>query len=115
MASSVILEILRSISANACHSSEMHMLKKLFVLRNVFQLLCQVQHLEARIMAQNAAVANTRAMLAHQRQLGPVFPAVYALLWRPTDWRRYSCPSPVRCGSTLQNEKLLELGAPRMP
>lgn len=56
----------------------------------------QVHHLEARIMAQNAAVANTRAVLAHQRQRGAVFPVVYALLWRPPDWRRYSCPSPVR-------------------
>ncbi|CAM9367124.1 unnamed protein product [Hapterophycus canaliculatus] len=58
------------------------------------QMHTQVHHLEARIMAQNAAAANTRAMLAHQRQPGHVFPAVYALLWRPTDWRRYSCPSP---------------------
>lgn len=68
----------------------------------------QVHHLEARIMAQNAAVANTRAALVHQhRQHWAVFPAVYALLWRPTDWRRYYCPSPVR-------EVLLERSVPSL-
>lgn len=52
-------------------------------------------------MAQNAAMANTRAfvMSMHQRETpGALFPAMYALLWRPRDWRRYSCPSPVRGG-----------------
>eukprot|EP00752_Nemacystus_decipiens_P007072 g6338.t1 len=53
----------------------------------------QVHHLEARLLSQNAALANTRA-LALQRQPGSVFPAVYALLWRPPDWRRYNYPNP---------------------
>ena len=61
-------------------------------------------------MAQNAAMANTRAfvMSMHQRETpGALFPAMYALLWRPRDWRRYSCPNPVGGGDAIHVGKML--------
>lgn len=69
------------------------------VMRYSNELKRQVHRLEARVMAQNAAVASSRAiaMSMHQRERrGAVFPAAYALLWRPPDWRRFSCPNQVR-------------------
>ncbi|CAM9323553.1 unnamed protein product [Ectocarpus fasciculatus] len=69
------------------------------------QIHTQVHQLEARVMAQNAAVANTRALLAHQRRAGSVFPAVYALLWRPPNWRLYQSPRPG--GGVLSNVTLI--------
>ncbi|CAM9611091.1 unnamed protein product [Laminaria digitata] len=71
------------------------------------QIHTQVHQLEARVMAQNAAMANTRAfvMSMHQRETpGALFPAMYALLWRPRDWRRYSCPNP---GDVLSKSALI--------
>lgn len=56
----------------------------------------QIHALEARVLAQNTRLANMRAFLVgvHQRERrGSLFPATYALLWRPQDWRRYSCPN----------------------
>ncbi|CAN0111853.1 unnamed protein product [Ectocarpus sp. 6 AP-2014] len=69
------------------------------------QIHAKVHQLEARVMAQNAAVANTRALLAHQRRAGSVFPAVYALLWRPPNWRLHQSPTPG--GGVLSNVTLI--------
>lgn len=50
--------------------------------------------------AQNATVTNMRAAIVSMQHKGrhEVLPAVYALLWRPRDWRVYSCPHPVTAG-----------------
>ncbi|CAM9182719.1 unnamed protein product [Ascophyllum nodosum] len=54
----------------------------------------KIHALEARMAARNGTLASMRAVIVgmQHKERRAVFPVVYAFLWRPRNWRLYSCP-----------------------